>query len=99
MKSGRENLVGYVKKFERQYYVYILTTSKNSVLYTGVTNDLIRRVYEHKHDLVKGFSKRYQVHKLVYYDFVEDILAAIEREKQIKSWNREKNRFNKCFQP
>jgi putative endonuclease len=88
-----------VKKFERQYYVYILTTSKNSALYTGVTNDLIRRVNEHKHDIVQGFTKIYRVHKLVYYDSVEDIIAAMEREKQIKSWNRDKkidliNEFN-----
>ncbi|OGO16992.1 MAG: excinuclease ABC subunit C [Chloroflexi bacterium RBG_16_50_11] len=83
----------------RQYYVYILTTSKNTALYTGITNDLIRRVYEHKHNLVEGFTKRYQVHKLVYYDYVEDVIAAIEREKQIKSWVRQKkikliNTFN-----
>jgi putative endonuclease len=75
---------------DRLYYVYILTTSKNTALYTGVTNGLIRRVYEHKHDMVEGFTKRYQVHKLVYYDFVEDVMAAIEREKQIKSWVRQK---------
>jgi putative endonuclease len=79
--------------------VYILTTSKNSVLYTGITNDLVRRVYEHKHNLVKGFTQRYNVHKLVYYDSVDDVIAAIEREKQIKSWVRKKkieliNKFN-----
>ncbi len=74
----------------RQYYVYILTTTKNTDLYTGITNDLIRRVYEHKNDLLEGFTKRYQVHKLVYYDSVEDILSAIAREKQIKSWVRKK---------
>jgi putative endonuclease len=73
-----------------QYYVYILTTTKNTVLYTGVTNDLIRRTYEHKNNLVDGFTKRYNVHKLVYYETGEDILAAIEREKQIKGWNRDK---------
>lgn len=83
----------------RLYYIYILTTSKNSALYTGVTNNLIRRVYEHKHDLVEGFTKKYQAHKLVYYDFVEDVMAAIAREKQIKSWKRQKkidliNTFN-----
>jgi putative endonuclease len=84
---------------DHQYFVYILTTTKNTVLYTGVTNDLIRRVYEHKNNLVDGFTKRYNVHKLVYYETVEDIIAAIEREKQIKSWNRGKkvlliNAFN-----
>src|SRR3989304_6713201 len=85
---------------DKHYYVYILTTSKNSALYTGITNDLIRRVYEHKHDLIEGFTRRYQVHKLVYYDSVEDVMAAIEREKQIKNWVRQKkvdliNAFNR----
>jgi putative endonuclease len=74
----------------RQYYVYILTTSNNAVLYTGVTNDLIRRIYEHKHNLIDGFTKKYYVHKLVYYESVEDVISAIEREKQIKSWVRQK---------
>jgi putative endonuclease len=74
----------------RQYYVYILTTTNNTTIYTGVTNDLIRRVYEHKHNLVDGFTKKYNVHKLVYYEAVEDIIPAIEKEKQIKSWVRQK---------
>jgi putative endonuclease len=74
----------------KQYYFYILTTAKNSALYIGITNDLIRRIYEHKHDIVEGFTKRYQVHKLVYYDSAGDVLAAIAREKQIKSWVRQK---------
>jgi putative endonuclease len=79
--------------------VYILTTAKNTALYTGVTNDLIRRTYEHKNNMVEGFTKRYNVHKLVYYETGEDIMSAIEREKQIKSWMRNKkvsliNSFN-----
>ncbi len=87
------------RKTDRLYYVYILTTLKNTALYTGITNDLVRRVYEHKHNLVEGFTKRYMVHKLVYYDSVEDVISAIEREKQIKSWVRQKkidliNKFN-----
>jgi putative endonuclease len=73
-----------------QYYVYILTTARNTALYTGVTSDLMRRVYEHKHDLIEGFTKKYKVHKLVYYNSTEDVMAAIEREKQIKSWVRQK---------
>jgi len=82
-----------------QYYIYILTTAGNTALYTGVTNDLIRRVYEHKNNIVKGFTKRYNVHKLVYYETGDNILAVIEREKQIKSWVRKKkvaliNAFN-----
>jgi putative endonuclease len=75
---------------DKQYYVYILTTQNNTVLYTGVTNDLIRRVYEHKNNLIDGFTKRYHVHKLVYFDMVEDVISAIEREKQIKKWVRQK---------
>ena len=77
-------------KSNNQYYVYILTTDRNTALYTGVTNDLIRRIYEHKNNLIKGFTQRYNVHKLVYYEAGEDITAAIEREKQIKSWMRKK---------
>lgn len=82
-----------------QYYVYILATEGNTAVYTGVTNDLIRRIYEHKNNVVKGFTQRYNVHKLVYYESGEDIIATIEREKQIKSWVRKKkveliNAFN-----
>ena len=73
------------------YYVYILTNSHKNVLYTGVTNDLIRRVYEHKHHLDKGsFTDRYNVELLVYYESTTDVTAAIEREKQIKGWNRKR---------
>ena len=74
-----------------QYYVYILTNENGNVLYTGITNDLIRRVYEHKNHLDKGsFTARYNVEKLVYYDVTPDVTAAIEREKQIKGWNRKR---------
>ena len=73
------------------YYVYILTNAHKTVLYTGVTNDLIRRVYEHKNHLDKGsFTARYNVDYLVYYESTSDVNAAIEREKQIKGWNRKK---------
>jgi putative endonuclease len=72
------------------YYVYILTNYTNSVLYTGVTNDLIRRVYEHREKLVKGFTQKYNVNKLVYYEATEDVLSAIAREKQIKAGSRQK---------
>ena len=72
-----------------QYYVYILSNDHNNVIYTGVTNDLVRRVYEHKHHLDKGsFTARYNVEKLVYYEVTNDVESAIEREKQIKGWNR-----------
>ena len=73
-----------------QYYVYILTNKSNKVLYTGMTNNLIRRTYEHKNNLVEGFTKKYNVNKLVYYDITNDVNAAITREKQIKGWIRQK---------
>ncbi|MBI4655513.1 MAG: GIY-YIG nuclease family protein [Elusimicrobia bacterium] len=72
----------------RQYYVYMLASKKNGTLYTGVTNDLVRRVYEHKHNLIEGFTKKYKVHGLVYFEIVEDINSAIHREKCIKKWKR-----------
>ena len=74
-----------------RYYVYILTNKYCTVLYTGITNDLIRRVYEHKNHLVKdSFTAKYKVDRLVYFEETTDVKVAIEREKQIKSWNRER---------
>ncbi len=73
----------------KQYYVYILT-NRSRTLYTGVTNDLQRRVYEHKHKLVPGFTAKYNLTRLVYYEATPDIHAAIAREKQIKGWLRAK---------
>lgn len=72
------------------YYVYLLTNKNNKVMYVGMTNDLMRRVHEHKNGVVEGFTKKYRVHKLVYYEVSESVLAAIEREKEIKKWRREK---------
>ncbi|KJS87710.1 MAG: hypothetical protein JM58_03340 [Peptococcaceae bacterium BICA1-8] len=72
------------------YYVYILTNWSNNVLYTGVTNDLERRLYEHKNKMVKGFTKKYNVDKLVYFESTTDVRSAISREKQIKGWIRSK---------
>jgi putative endonuclease len=72
----------------KNYYVYIMASKKNGTLYVGVTNDLARRVYEHKNGLVDGFSNRYGVKTLVYYETTDSIEAAIQREKQIKKWNR-----------
>ncbi len=73
-----------------QSYVYLLVNKHNNVLYTGVTSDLIRRIYEHKNKLLKGFTQKYNVDRLVYYEACENIVAAIEREKQIKGWSRKK---------
>jgi putative endonuclease len=70
------------------YYVYLLASKRNGTLYAGVTNDLIRRVYEHKNDFVKGFTSKYGVHKLVYFKQCEGYESAVQREKQIKEWKR-----------
>ena len=71
-------------------YIYLLANKHNNVLYTGVTNDLIRRVYEHKNKLVAGFTQKYNVDRLVYFEVCSGIVVAIEREKQIKGWSRKK---------
>ena len=71
-----------------EFYVYILASKRNGTIYIGVTSDLIKRVYEHKNDLVNGFTKRYGIHKLVYYEQAGDFEAAAKREKQLKKWNR-----------
>jgi putative endonuclease len=73
----------------KTYYVYILTNRKNGTLYIGVTNDLERRVFEHKNNMVDGFTKKYNIHTLVYYEETGDIQSAIEREKVLKWWNRQ----------
>jgi len=74
---------------ERTYWVYILASRQYGTLYTGVTNDLARRVYEHKHALISGFTKQYGVHMLVWYEPWSDVYGAIAREKQLKGWNRD----------
>jgi putative endonuclease len=70
------------------YYVYVLASKRNGTLYIGVTNDLERRLYEHKNNLIDAFTKRYRVHNLVYYECVNDVNAALQREKQLKRWTR-----------
>ena len=75
------------------YYVYIMTNKTQTVLYTGVTNDLTRRVYEHKNHLVKGFSDKYNLEKLIYLEEFSCIRQAIEREKQLKGWKRERKNY------
>ena len=72
------------------FYVYILSNIRNTVLYTGVTNDIKRRIYEHKMGMNDGFTKKYHVHKLVYFEVFEYVDLAISREKQIKGYSREK---------
>ena len=75
---------------EKFYYIYILTNSSEAVLYVGVTNNLIRRMHEHQNKLIEGFTKKYNCTKLIYYEVTNDVYAALEREKQIKKWNRKK---------
>lgn len=85
---------------EKHYYIYIMTNFENGTLYTGVTNNLVRRVYEHRNKLVDGFTTKYDLKKLVYYEVSDTIDVAILREKQIKAGSRKKkldliNKFNK----
>lgn len=89
-------------KQSKQYFIYIITNFENGTLYTGVTNDLVRRIYEHKNKLVDGFTKKYDLNKLVYYEIFDTIDTAIYREKQIKGGSRKKkldliNKFNKSW--
>lgn len=72
----------------KHYYVYILTNKKSGTFYTGVTNDISRRIYEHKNGLIDGFTKKYELKILVYYEIYEDVSSAIWREKIIKKWKR-----------
>ena len=74
---------------EKRPAVYILASKRNGTLYVGVTSDLARRIGEHKNDLVEGFTQKYGVHMLVYYEMHDDMLSAITREKQINKWNRD----------
>jgi len=74
---------------DRYYYTYILTNKVKTALYIGVTNDLVRRIYEHKERQKKGFTKKYRVDQLIYYEQYSEITDAIAREKRLKKWNRE----------
>ena len=74
---------------EKQYYVYILASKKNGTLYTGITSKLKQRVFEHKNDVHEGFTKKYQVHRLVYFETTTDVNAAIQLEKRLKKWKRQ----------
>ena len=75
---------------QKSYYVYIVTNKRNGTLYTGVTNNLMRLIYEHKNKLVDGFTKKYGLNILVHYEMTNDVYSAISREKQIKGWIRKK---------
>ena len=74
----------------KQFYVYIITNKNNTVLYTGITSNLVKRIFEHKNKLADGFSKRYNLEKIVYYEIFDDPYNAISREKQIKGGSRKK---------
>jgi putative endonuclease len=80
----------YPVALDKHYYVYLLANWNNKVLYVGVTNDLERRVFEHKNKLVKGFTEKYKVNELVYFEETGDVNVALAREKEIKKWRREK---------
>ena len=81
------------------FYVYIITNSNNRVLYVGVTNNLIKRMNDHKNKTVQGFSKKYNLQKLVYYEEAEEAYSAISGEKQIKGWIRKKNELIETVNP
>ena len=83
-RRNRSNLMS------RHYYVYIMTNKRNMVLYTGITGDLVRRTYEHKQKILEGFTKKYNINRLVYYEVFNDPENAIAREKQIKAGSRKK---------
>ena len=78
----------YTFMTQQQPAVYIMTSQRNGTLYTGVTSNLVKRIWEHKNNLAQGFTQKYNVHILVYYELHEEMYAAITREKQIKKWNR-----------
>ncbi|MBU1074780.1 GIY-YIG nuclease family protein [Patescibacteria group bacterium] len=72
----------------KKYYVYILASKKNGTLYIGVTNNILRRIHEHKNNVIGGFTRKYKVHRLAYFEETENIESALQREKQMKKWNR-----------
>ena len=77
-----------MRGMQKYYYVYILCSDKNGTLYIGVTNNLIKRVFEHKNKVFKGFTEKYDINKLIYYECYDNIEYAIQREKRMKKWNR-----------
>ncbi len=98
----RSNLYNKIMS-HKQYAVYILTNPTNRVFYTGVTNNLVRRIYEHRNKLISGFTSKYNLIKIVYYELFDDINEAISREKQLKAGSRKKKfdliqSFNRNFE-
>jgi putative endonuclease len=89
LQAGGESSTG-ISDMQKQFFVYILTNDTHTVLYTGVTNDLMRRLYEHREGINKGFTRRYHVRQLMYYEMFDDALSAIQHEKQIKAGSRQK---------
>ena len=85
----REGMTRRKERMLKTFFVYMLASTRNGTLYIGLTNDLVRRVYEHKNKVHQGFTKRYNVQMLIYNEVFEDIEAAIAREKQLKKWNRQ----------
>ena len=84
--------------YDKQYFVYILTNKNNKVLYIGITSNLLGRIFQHKEQAITGFTSRYNVDKLVYYEIYEDAYEAISREKQLKNWHRDwKNKLIDSF--
>lgn len=90
MERGNLNTLYYNSFMQKYYCVYIITNTSNTVLYTGVTGELVGRIWHHKNKSVSSFSSRYNLNKLVYYEIYEDINLAIAREKQIKAGSRKK---------
>ena len=86
--NGMERIPPQKENPTLQYYVYIMTNKNNNVLYIGITNDLLRRIYEHKNKLIEGFTAKYNINKLVYFECTNDVKSAIEREKVLKKWAR-----------
>jgi putative endonuclease len=87
-KAGNPVIIGQAMSTERYFWVYILASRLGGTLYIGVTNDLVRRVYEHRTDAIPGFTSKHGVHRLVYYEQFFDIENAIRREKRLKKWTR-----------
>ena len=85
---SRESGNPAIEIMNKTYYVYILASKRNGTLYIGLTNNLEKRVYEHKNNIIEGFTSKYGVHLLVYYEQTNDVNIAIQREKQLKKWNR-----------